>query len=404
MWLVLRIQARTRLVPLLVAAGTTGGDVRASSAGRAGSCSRAWTGSRTYLESNARQRLLGLRQRRAVWLHDISLIVPVAILVIVVVAWATHRDEVAAQRALVLSLTSVTFMLVFSPAHGRHPPRGADVPGDAVAAGADRPRRSSRPSRMPDRRWTRLQTGAGVLAVVVVIATGHVAPGLTLLGRLAASPIVVVAVFLLAVVQGRHRRDRRPGPAPVGRAAAAELARRPRPVLPEPVQLGLQRQPDRGPHPHGGQRPGVAAVARPPATTGSCVGRRRLGGRRPRAVRRRRHAAVGREPRHARADADAGRRRPARRRSGRRSSRCTGSRWTPSCGSGRASPRRTGPRPRVLRLRLDPDPSSDFTVTAGPRLPDPADLAGLSGRRTCARVPASPSRPRSPPRSPSPSP
>ena len=54
---------------------------------------------------------------------------------------------------------------------------------------------------MPDRRWTRLQTGAGVLAVVVVIATGHVAPGLTLLvGWLIA--IVVVAVFLLAAYKG----------------------------------------------------------------------------------------------------------------------------------------------------------------------------------------------------------
>ena len=54
---------------------------------------------------------------------------------------------------------------------------------------------------MPERRWTKLQTGAGVLAVAVVIATGHVDPGLSLLvGWLVA--IVVVAVFLLAAYKG----------------------------------------------------------------------------------------------------------------------------------------------------------------------------------------------------------
>ena len=54
---------------------------------------------------------------------------------------------------------------------------------------------------MPDRRWTRLQTGAGVLAVAVVIATGHVTPGLGLaVGWVIAA--AAVAVFLLASYKG----------------------------------------------------------------------------------------------------------------------------------------------------------------------------------------------------------
>lgn len=198
-WLVLRIQARTRVVPLLVAAGTTVASFMAFwLIGRVMFPGLDWLGA--YVDSDTRQRLSDFASGDAVWLHDISLIVPMAILITVFVAWITHRDEVAAQRALVLSLTSVTFMFVFSQLNG-----GIALEAPFYQAMLWPPALISlaliTTLAMPDRRWTKLQTGAGVLAVVVVIATGHVAPGLPLLaGWLIA--IVVVAVFLLASYKG----------------------------------------------------------------------------------------------------------------------------------------------------------------------------------------------------------
>jgi hypothetical protein len=199
LWLVLRFQARTRLVPLLVAAGTTVATFAAFwLAGRIMFPGMDWLGS--SIESDARQRLSDFASPDAVWLNDISLIVPVAVLVTVVVAWITHRDEVAAQRALVLSLTSVTFMLVFSPLMG-----GIALEAPMYQAMLWPPALISlaliTTLAMPERRWTRLQTGAGVLAVLVVIATGHVAPGLPLLAGWVIA-IVVVAIFLLASYKG----------------------------------------------------------------------------------------------------------------------------------------------------------------------------------------------------------
>ena len=85
---------------------------------------------------------------------------PVAILVTVFVAWITHRDEVAAQRALVISLTSITFMFVFSQLMGgialEAPMYQAMLWPPALIALA-----LITTLAMPDRRWTRLQTGPG---------------------------------------------------------------------------------------------------------------------------------------------------------------------------------------------------------------------------------------------------
>ena len=131
-----------------------------------------WLG--TYIDSNARIDYSDFASADAVWLQDISLIVPVAVLVTVFVAWVTHRSEVAAQRALVLSLTSIAFMLVFSPIMG-----GIPLEAPLYQSMLWPPALISlvliTTLALPDRRWTRAQTGAGVLAVAVVIATGHVA-------------------------------------------------------------------------------------------------------------------------------------------------------------------------------------------------------------------------------------
>ena len=53
-----------------------------------------------------------------VWLRDISLLVPFAVLLITITAWWRDKSSAPYRLALVLSSVSVTFMLVFSPLMG----------------------------------------------------------------------------------------------------------------------------------------------------------------------------------------------------------------------------------------------------------------------------------------------
>ncbi len=53
-----------------------------------------------------------------VWLQDISLLVPLAVLLITIKTWWSERTNDAYRLALVISSVSVTFMLVFSPLMG----------------------------------------------------------------------------------------------------------------------------------------------------------------------------------------------------------------------------------------------------------------------------------------------
>lgn len=198
-WLVLRLLARTGIVHLLIAAGTTVVTFGLFlGAGRIVFPRMDWLG--TYLDSNARLVYSDFASKDAVWLRDISLIVPVAILVTVFAVWLTHRDSVAAQRAFAISASSIAFMLVFSPLMGGIPLEApmyqAMLWPPALIALA-----IAATHAMPDTGWTRRQAAVGVLAVVVVIATGHLAPGLGLVwGWLLAG--VVLAVCLFASYKG----------------------------------------------------------------------------------------------------------------------------------------------------------------------------------------------------------
>jgi hypothetical protein len=53
-----------------------------------------------------------------VWLGDISLLVPLAVLLVALTAWLRDRTNNSLRLALVISSVSVTFMLVFSPIMG----------------------------------------------------------------------------------------------------------------------------------------------------------------------------------------------------------------------------------------------------------------------------------------------
>ena len=198
-WLVLRVHQRTRVVPLLIAAAAAAVTfVAFLGIGRVMFPGLDWFGA--YLNSEARQRLSAFASEDLVWLQDISLIVPVLVLTVVVVAWATHRSEPAAQRALVISASSIAFMLVFSPMMGgialEAPMYQAMLWPPAMVALA-----LITTLAMPETGWTWMQAVAAVLAGLVVVATGHLAPGLPLwAGWL--TGVVAVAVFLFASYKG----------------------------------------------------------------------------------------------------------------------------------------------------------------------------------------------------------
>ena len=199
LWLAIRIHGRIRVREFVSAAGTT---VVAFAVfwliGLAMFPGLSWFGA--YVDSDARSRLSDFASKELVWLQDISLVVPVVILIGVVIVWATHRREIAAQLALIISLTSVSFMLVFNPLMGGialEAPMYQSMlwPPALISLGL------VTTLAMPERRWTKLQVGAGVVAVALVIFTGFIAPGFTLaVGWIIA--IATMAVFLLAGYKG----------------------------------------------------------------------------------------------------------------------------------------------------------------------------------------------------------
>jgi hypothetical protein len=198
-WLVLRILARTRVIPLLLTAAVAAATFAVFvGAGRIVFPRMDWF--HEFLNSNARLHYSDFASADAVWLHDISLIVPVAILVVVFAVWLSHRDSVPAQRAFAISASSIAFMLVFSPLMGGIPLEApmyqAMLWPPALLALA-----LAATHAMPDSGWTRQQAAVGIVAVVLVIATGHLALGLGLVwGWLLA--VVVLAVCLFASYKG----------------------------------------------------------------------------------------------------------------------------------------------------------------------------------------------------------
>lgn len=193
-WLVLRALARTRVTYLLITAAATVVTFGAFLlAGRVVFPRMNWLD--TYLASNARLNYSDFASKDAVWLHDISLIVPVVILVAVFAVWLTHRDSVAAQRAFAISSSSIAFLLVFSPLMGgialEAPMYQAMLWPPALIALA-----LAATHAMPDAGWTRKQGLVGTLAIVVVIATGHLSLGLGLVwGWLLAAAVLVICLF-----------------------------------------------------------------------------------------------------------------------------------------------------------------------------------------------------------------
>ena len=131
-----------------------------------------------------------------VWLEDISLLVPAAVLIITVVNYVTGKSSIAAQQALIISTVSCTFMLVFNPMMGgialEAPMYQSMLWPPALMALA-----LVAISRMNDDvSSSKLPAVVAALGVVAMIAAGFVAPALPFtIGIGLAIALIAVVIF-----------------------------------------------------------------------------------------------------------------------------------------------------------------------------------------------------------------
>ena len=132
----------------------------------------------------------------AVWLQDISLLVPAAVLIVTIVNWPTNRANAAAQQALIISSASVAFMLVFNPMMGgialEAPLYQSMLWPPALIALA-----LTATSRMQDNvSSSRIPQLVAILGVIGMIAAGFVAPELNFtIGIGLAIALIAIVVF-----------------------------------------------------------------------------------------------------------------------------------------------------------------------------------------------------------------
>jgi hypothetical protein len=171
-WLVLRIHARTRLLPLFAAAATTVLTFLAFlAAGRIVFPRMQWF--QTYLDANARITYSNFASKDPIWLHDISLIVPVMVLLLCIGSVVMRRRKRAAQKAVIISSSSIAFMLVFNPLMGgialEAPMYQSMLWPPALIAFA-----LAASAWLPEAYWTYPQRIVGAVGIVAILIAGHV--------------------------------------------------------------------------------------------------------------------------------------------------------------------------------------------------------------------------------------
>lgn len=130
-----------------------------------------------------------------VWLRDISLLVPASVLVLTVINWATNKASIAAQQAMVISLTSIAFILTYSPFFGAHfleaPPSQAMLWPPALFAialvGA---------SRMREPIAGAFPILIAALGLALILGAGYVDPNLTFGAGLLIAAVLIALVLL----------------------------------------------------------------------------------------------------------------------------------------------------------------------------------------------------------------
>ena len=158
----------------------------------------------TYAKWNSQMNYADFASKDLVWLRDISLLVIVMILLVVVGAWLLHRSERWSQLALITILTSMGFMLVFSPLMGgvalEAPMYQAMLWPPALAALA-----MVAAGRLGELRLPAAALVIAAAAIVVVVLAGHWTGTMPLpAGVLVALISAIAVVALLAWV--RHKQ------------------------------------------------------------------------------------------------------------------------------------------------------------------------------------------------------
>ncbi len=170
-WLGLRIHARLRIRDLLLA-GTSAALTFGAFLliGRFVFPKMNWFA--TYFTWNAKLNYSDFASREPVWLQDISLLVPLAVLVAAIGAWSLNRQERWAQVPLLVSASSIGFMLVFSPIMG-----GIALEAPMYQAMLWVPALLATgilvAGRIGEAHWSAAGYSAAVVGLLLVIVAGH---------------------------------------------------------------------------------------------------------------------------------------------------------------------------------------------------------------------------------------
>jgi hypothetical protein len=192
-WATIRIHRRTRLQHYINAAATG-----AATFGAFLIVGRLLFPKLNWFESflaTQEMNLSDFASKAPVWLGDISLLVPASVFVLAIATWSWNRTNPAAQTALMVSCSSIAFMLVFSPLMGgialEAPMYQAMLwPPALIALGL------CMAAAAAERAWQPATIGAAIISVVVVVFAGHWAGALTLaMGVLLALALVAVTAI-----------------------------------------------------------------------------------------------------------------------------------------------------------------------------------------------------------------
>lgn len=154
-----------------------------------------WLG--TYLEWNAKLDYSVFASANPVWLHDISLLVPLIALIVTAYAWARNRISAPAQQALILALATTGFFFVYAPFMG-----GISLEAPMYQAMLWPPMllalSMAAASYLPKRRLCGNELGLGGVAIVMIYIAGTTSPGFNMLIGLAISAVVIIvaAIFI----------------------------------------------------------------------------------------------------------------------------------------------------------------------------------------------------------------
>lgn len=195
-WIVLRVQRRASISGLAIAGASAALTFAVFlGLGRLAFPEMDWFGS--YISENARIDYSNFASADAVWLRDISLLVPVLILVLACMTWIRRKTSRAAQIAFATSASSIAFLLVFNPLLGGIPleaPMYQSMlwPPAMIALAL------TMAALLEGRQWNVAGVAVALVGAVLIVLAGRAAPELTLTFGLALTAALVLIFGLVA--------------------------------------------------------------------------------------------------------------------------------------------------------------------------------------------------------------